>query len=325
MSPGRTIGALLAAVVVATVASLCLGGRVFSPVEVGQALWSGDGSSHDQVIRDLRVPRTIVGLLVGAALGLSGALMQGLTRNPLADPGILGVNAGAALGVALAITQWGIVRPGGQVWFALAGAALTTLVVAVIGRPRRSGGDVVTLTLSGVAVGAVLTGITSGLVLLHPRAFDSMRSWNAGSLAVVGYDRVLAVAPFVVAGIVLALVLGRSINALALGDDTAQALGVRLVRTRVLALVAVTLLCGAATAAAGPIVFVGLMVPHIVAALIGPDHRRVMVCSLLAGPILLLGCDLLGRYVAQPRELPVGVVAAAVGAVLLAVVIRRRS
>ncbi|WP_377323973.1 FecCD family ABC transporter permease [Pimelobacter simplex] len=323
MTTGRTLGALLAAVALATVASLCLGGRVFGPVEIGQALWSGDGSAHDQVIRDLRVPRTLVGLLVGAALGLSGALMQGLTRNPLADPGILGVNAGAALGVALAITQWGIVAPGGQVGFALAGAALTTLVVAAIGRPRR-GGDVVTLTLSGVAVGAVLTGLTSGLVLLRPRAFDSMRSWNAGSITVVGYDRVLAVAPFIAAGVVLALVLGRSINALALGDDTAQALGVRLVRTRVLALVAVTLLCGAATAAAGPIVFVGLMVPHIVTALIGPDHRRVMVCSLLAGPVLVLGCDLLGRYVAQPRELPVGVVAAAVGAVLLAVVIRRR-
>ncbi|MBU2697819.1 iron ABC transporter permease [Pimelobacter sp. 30-1] len=324
MTTGRTLGALLAAVALATVASLCLGGRVFGPVEIVQALWSGDGSAHDQVIRDLRVPRTVVGLLVGAALGLSGALMQGLTRNPLADPGILGVNAGAALGVALAITQWGIVHPGGQVWFALAGAALTTLVVAAIGRPRR-GGDVVTLTLSGVAVGAVLTGITSGLVLLHPRAFDSMRSWNAGSITVVGYDRVLAVLPFIVAGVVIALALGRSINALALGDDTAQALGVRLLRTRVLALVAVTLLCGAATAAAGPIVFVGLMVPHIVAALIGPDHRRVMTCSLLAGPVLVLGCDLLGRYVAQPRELPVGVVAAAVGAVLLAVVIRRRS
>ncbi|UUW92627.1 FecCD family ABC transporter permease [Pimelobacter simplex] len=324
MTTGRTLGALLAAVALATVASLCLGGRVFGPVEIVQALWSGDGSAHDQVIRDLRVPRTVVGLLVGAALGLSGALMQGLTRNPLADPGILGVNAGAALGVALAITQWGIVHPGGQVWFALAGAALTTLVVAAIGRPRR-GGDVVTLTLSGVAVGAVLTGITSGLVLLHPRAFDSMRSWNAGSITVVGYDRVLAVLPFIVAGVVIALALGRSINALALGDDTAQALGVRLLRTRVLALVAVTLLCGAATAAAGPIVFVGLMVPHIVAALIGPDHRRVMTCSLLAGPVLVLGCDLLGRYVAQPRELPVGVVAAAIGAVLLAVVIRRRS
>ncbi|WP_418059889.1 FecCD family ABC transporter permease [Pimelobacter simplex] len=324
MTTGRTLGALLAAVALATVASLCLGGRVFGPVEIVQALWSGDGSAHDQVIRDLRVPRTVVGLLVGAALGLSGALMQGLTRNPLADPGILGVNAGAALGVALAITQWGIVHPGGQVWFALAGAALTTLVVAAIGRPRR-GGDVVTLTLSGVAVGAVLTGITSGLVLLHPRAFDSMRSWNAGSITVVGYDRVLAVLPFIVAGVVIALALGRSINALALGDDTARALGVRLLRTRVLALVAVTLLCGAATAAAGPIVFVGLMVPHIVAALIGPDHRRVMTCSLLAGPVLVLGCDLLGRYVAQPRELPVGVVAAAVGAVLLAVVIRRRS
>ncbi|XBB67975.1 iron ABC transporter permease [Nocardioides sp. WV_118_6] len=324
MTTGRTLGALLAAVALATVASLCLGGRVFGPVEIVQALWSGDGSAHDQVIRDLRVPRTVVGLLVGAALGLSGALMQGLTRNPLADPGILGVNAGAALGVALAITQWGIVHPGGQVWFALAGAALTTLVVAAIGRPRR-GGDVVTLTLSGVAVGAVLTAITSGLVLLHPRAFDSMRSWNAGSITVVGYDRVLAVLPFIVAGVVIALALGRSINALALGDDTAQALGVRLLRTRVLALVAVTLLCGAATAAAGPIVFVGLMVPHIVAALIGPDHRRVMTCSLLAGPVLVLGCDLLGRYVAQPRELPVGVVAAAVGAILLAVVIRRRS
>jgi iron complex transport system permease protein len=272
----------------------------------------------------LRVPRTVLGLLVGAALGISGALIQALTRNPLADPGILGVNAGASFFVLLAVGLFGFTSISSYIWFAFLGAVLATILVYAIGAVGRGAATPIRLTLAGIAVGAVLGGITSGLALLNPQTFDRLRFWGAGSLTAPGYDNILIISPFVLLGIVLAIVAARPLNAIALGDDLAASLGANIVRTRVIVVIAVTLLAGAATAAAGPIVFVGLMVPHVARWLIGPDQRWILVFTLILAPVLLLSSDIIGRVVMRPGELQVGIVTAFVGAPVLILLARRR-
>ncbi|WP_344019249.1 iron chelate uptake ABC transporter family permease subunit [Pseudonocardia kongjuensis] len=282
------------------------------------------GGNDLLIVRDLRIPRTLLGLLTGAALGLAGALIQALTRNPLADPGILGVNAGAAFAVILAVGLLGLTSLRAYVWFAFAGAAAAAVVVYAIGSLGRGGGTPERLTLAGVAFGAVLGGIGSGLTLLDPQTFDALRFWTVGTLAGRPMDVVVEVAPFLGIGIVAALALARPLNAVALGDDLAATLGTNVARTRTVGVVAITLLCGGATAAAGPIGFVGLMVPHVARWIVGPDQRWIMAYSVLLAPVLLLAADVLGRVVLRPGELQVGIVTAFVGAPVLIALIRRR-
>ena len=281
-----------------------------------------DGAIEDRVALQLRVPRTILGILVGAALGLAGAILQGLTRNPLADPGIMGINAGAATAVVLAITVLGVGSVSGYIWFAFAGAVLATALVYVIGSLGREGATPVKMALAGAAVTAGLTSVTTGMMMTDVEVLDQLRFWQVGSLAGRYAPIVEGIAPFLVVGIVGALLCGRALNGLALGDDTARALGLRVGRTRVLLLGLVALLCGAGTAACGPIVFVGLVVPHVARLVCGPDYRWILPYSMLLGPVLLLGADIIGRVAGSPGELQVGVVMGVLGAPFFVALVR---
>jgi iron complex transport system permease protein len=276
------------------------------------------------IVHSLRIPRTLVGLMVGVSLGLAGTVMQGVTRNPLADPGILGVNAGAGLFVVVGIYAFDLSSLVSYVWFAFAGAAVTSVVVYGIGSLGREGATPVKLALAGAAVTALLGSVTSAVLLLDVATLDQFRFWAVGSLAGRSGQVARQVAPFVVVGAVMALATGRLLNALALGDDVARSLGQRVGLARLFSALSVVVLCGAATAAAGPIAFVGLTIPHVARAITGPDHRWALPYSMVLAPILLLGSDIVGRVVARPGELQVGIVTALVGAPCFVVLVRRR-
>ena len=322
----RLIGLLIAVgvLVVVVVASLAFGARDTAIGSVFDALFAPDPSNTDQlVIRDLRVPRTIVGLVAGAALALAGAIMQGITRNPLADPGLLGINSGASLFVVLAIALFGVSSPGGYIWFALAGAAVAGLIVYGIGSIGREGATPVKLALAGTALAAGLTSIISLLLITDIDTLGTYRFWSVGSLAGRDLGTVQALLPFVVIGAVLAIAVGRMLNLLALGDDLARGLGQNITISRIVAGLAIVLLCGSATALAGPIVFVGLVVPHLVRPFTGPDYRWILAYSAVLGPALLLAADVIGRLVAPPGEIEASLVVAVIGAPVLIALVRR--
>ncbi|WP_428983106.1 FecCD family ABC transporter permease [Phytohabitans maris] len=314
-----------AALVAAALLSIAVGSKSIPIGTVFDALLHYDARIDDHVVvHDLRVPRTLLGLVVGAGLGLAGALIQALTRNPLADPGILGINEGAALGVLVAIGIAGLTSPWAYVWFAFAGAAASAALVYAIGARGREGASPVRLVLAGIAFTYVLHAIGRAILLTDSATFDRWRNWMVGSLASADPGVIVGVLPFMVIGTAIALGLTPSLNALALGEEAGQALGVHRGQTRVLGAVAVTLLCGSATAAAGPITFVGLMVPYAARMITGPDYRWLVPYSLVLAPILLLVADVLGRVVTRPGEVGVGVVTAVIGAPLLVVLVRRR-
>nr|WP_203620486.1 iron chelate uptake ABC transporter family permease subunit [Streptomyces anulatus] len=293
--------------------------------QVWTALWNDDGSYATDVIRQLRLPRTLVGLMTGAALGVAGAVMQAVTRNPLADPGLLGVNAGASAAVVFGIGVVGLAGFGSLVWFSFVGAALTTVIVYVLGASGRAGPTPVRLALAGAAVSASLSGVIAGLTVFDSATYDYLRFWMVGSLAGREPELVVQLLPFVAVGLVIALLLARPLNSLALGEELGRALGARIARTRIAAVIAVTLLCGAATAAAGPIGFVGLVVPLVARWLTGPDLRWVLPYSMLLAPVLLLVSDIIGRVALPGDELEVGAVTAVIGApVFIAMVCRRK-
>jgi len=324
----RTLGLLAAFVLlgVLVLVSVAVGSKPIAPGTVLEALFGYDDRLEEHVIvRDLRLPRTEVALLVGVALGLSGAVMQGVARNPLADPGILGVNAGAALMVVVGIYVFGVANLYGYVWFAFAGALVASVAVYAIGSLGREGATPIKLSLAGAALTAFLASLTTAILLLDAATLDQYRFWAVGSLA--GRDASIAaqVAPFVIAGALIALACGPALNALALGDDLARGLGQRVGRARAASAAAVVLLCGAATAAAGPIGFVGLVVPHVARLICGPDYRWILPYSLVLAPILLLGADILGRVIIRPAELQAGIVTAAIGAPFFVWLVRRRN
>ncbi|WP_020390134.1 FecCD family ABC transporter permease [Kribbella catacumbae] len=315
----------VALLVLVSLLSIAIGSKQIPLPTVIDALRHYDDANTDHVIvRSLRVPRTVIGLLVGAALGLSGALMQGVTRNPLADPGILGVNGGAALFVVAGIYWFGLSSLTAYVWLAFAGAAAASVAVYLLGSLGREGATPVKLALAGAAMTAMLGSLTTALLIGDVDTFDQFRFWAVGSLAGRGSDIASQVAPFILIGIVLALVSGRVLNALSLGDDVARSLGQRVGMARLFTAVTVVLLSGAATAAAGPIGFIGLTIPHIARLVTGPDYRWILPYSMLLAPILLLGSDVIGRVVAQPGELQVGIVTAVIGAPFFIALVRRR-
>ncbi|CCH19152.1 Ferric enterobactin transport system permease protein fepD [Micromonospora lupini str. Lupac 08] len=308
----RAVGLLGAVVllVVILVLSIAVGAKSLPLADVWSGLLHRDATEY-AVVHRMRLPRTLLGLLAGTALGVAGAVMQALTRNPLADPGLLGINAGASAAVAVAATFLGVTAIGGYVWFALLGAALVTALVYAVGGGR--GATPARLALAGAALNATLYSFVSAIMLLDTASLDRLRFWTVGSLASADSATVTRVAPFILVGLLVALGAARPLNALALGDDAARALGARPAVIRAAVIVAVTLLCGAATAACGPIVFVGLLVPHLVRAITGPDLRWLLpYCAVLA-PVLLLGADVLGRVLGRPGELQVGMVTAVLG------------
>ncbi|BBH71099.1 iron ABC transporter permease [Actinoplanes sp. OR16] len=314
---GLLISFLLLALVL--VLSIGFGARFLSIGEV----WSGltdPSSEYYRIVHEMRLPRTLLGLMVGMALGLAGAIMQALTRNPLADPGLLGINAGASAGVASAAVFLGIGSFYGYIWFALAGAAIVTAMVYAVGGGRSA--TPARLALAGAALNATLYSYVSAALLSDSQAIEKVKFWTAGSLASADFPTVTRLLPFFLAGLIVALLSARPLNALSLGDDAARALGARPAVIRTAVIVAVTLLCGGATAACGPIVFVGLLVPHMVRPFAGPDLRWLLPYTAVLAPVLLLGSDVLGRILGSPGELQVGTVTAVLGGPLFLYLVR---
>ena len=322
----RALGILviLVGLVVVTFTSLAFGARPLTLEQVWNGLWHPDGTDAAIIVWDLRFPRTVVGLFVGAAFGVAGALIQAITRNPLADPGILGVNAGAGFAVTLGVGVFGIAGISSYIWFAFLGAAAATILVYVIGTAGARTVSPVTLVLAGVALGAVLGGFATFLTLIDPDTFRSIRNWGLGSIARTSLDDTFAVVPFLVLGLLIAVMLSGALNSIALGDDLAASLGTKVGRARVFGIIAVTLLAGGGTALTGGIGFVGLMVPHIVRWFTGPDQRWIILYSALAAPIMVLAADVLGRVIARPGEIEVGILTAVIGAPVLIALVRRR-
>lgn len=304
--------------------SLRVGSVEMSTATAVQAFTAFDASNEHLIVRTLRVPRTLIGLGVGAALAVAGAIMQAVTRNPLAGPGILGINAGAAFAIVTAVFTLGVVSPSLYVWFAFAGALAAAVVVYAVGSVGRSGATPVKLALAGVVVTSLLASWTSGLLVFDQRTLDEVRFWLAGSLAGRDLAVLVHVSPFLVVGIAVALAAGRQLNALSLGEDIATVLGQRTGLVRAGCAVVVVLLAASAVAAAGPVGFVGLAVPHLARSLVGADYRWVLPYSAVLGSTLLLAADIAGRVIARPSELQVGIVTAIVGAPFLIFLARRR-
>ncbi|PUB32059.1 iron complex transport system permease protein [Promicromonospora sp. AC04] len=297
-------------------ASILLGSRTINLAALAQ--------TDLTVILDMRVPRTVLGLLAGAALAVSGTLLQGVARNPLADPGIMGINAGAAVAVVTGILVLGRQATGASVWLAFLGAGAAIAAVYTTASFGREGATPVKLALAGVVVTAVCSSVTSAIVLADADALEELRVWQVGALAGRYWPVVLQVGPYVLVGLVAAMFLARPLNLLALGDALAISLGQHVRRNRTITFVVVAVLCGAATAACGPIAFLGLMVPHLVRLVTGPDYRWILAYSFVLGPLVLLLCDIVGRLVSAPGELQVGVVLGVVGAPVFITIVRLR-
>ncbi|MCP9488703.1 MAG: iron ABC transporter permease [Solirubrobacteraceae bacterium MAG38_C4-C5] len=317
-------GVVALALAGAALASIAVGSLSIPVEEVVRAFIAFDNSDEHVVVRELRGPRTLVAIAVGASLGVAGAVMQGMTRNPLADPGILGIEAGAALAVVCAIFLLGVSTVTGHVWFALGGAAIAGTVVYALGTAGRSGGTPVTLALAGAALAALLSAITSAIIVLDAQTLDEFRFWVVGSVAGRGLDVLTGALSFLAVGLVLGLASGRALNALSLGDDVARSLGQRVAWAKARAAAGVVLLAGGAVAVAGPVGFIGLTVPHVARAIVGPDYRWLLPYSALLGAILILVADVVGRVVARPAEVQVGIVMALIGAPVFIALVRRR-
>ncbi|MFD5408340.1 FecCD family ABC transporter permease [Streptomyces nojiriensis] len=326
----RVVGsvALVLVLLAAVVVSLAVGARALTPAEV----WRGLSAAPDPdqrlteirlIVRTVRVPRTVLAVVAGLALGVGGALIQGYTRNPIADTGLLGVNSGASFAVVLVIALFGFANPFQYVWFAFLGAAVAGVVVFGLASIGRGAGNPLTLALAGQGVTVFLAAMTTAVALSDKASLNALRFWNAGSVAGVGFDVIWPVIAFIAVGLVLALITLPALNLLNLGDDVARGLGVNIVLSRTVGIAAITLLAGAATAACGPIAFLGLMVAHMARYLTGPDYRWLVPYAGLLGAIVLLVCDMAGRLLVRPGELDAGVVVALLGAPFFAALVWR--
>ncbi|MER5215575.1 iron ABC transporter permease [Streptomyces sp. NPDC002838] len=322
------IGRLAAGVLLlllAVLLSLAVGSRQIAPTEVFDALLHGGTGDNAQVVRALRVPRTIIGVMVGLALAVAGVVMQGLTRNPIAEPGVLGVSQGASLGVVCAIAFFGVHTLAGYVWFAFVGAGLAAVAAYAVAGGGRGGASPVKLALAGAAMNAFLASVVSGIVTTDAEVLDEFRFWDVGSISGRDGTVVAQTWPFLLAGLLLVAVMARGLDALALGDDVARGLGHHVLRVRILGALAATVLTGVAVAAAGPIAFVGLAVPHIARAVVGSGHRWVLPMAAVLGPSVILVPDVLGRVLFPPSEVPVAVMTALLGVPFLVALVRRKA
>ncbi len=314
--------ALAAALVVLAAASITIGARQvsFSDLMAGLA---GHTENISQAAIVKRVPRTVLGLLIGAALGLSGAIMQAVTRNPLADPSILGVNMGASLAVVIGITWFGLNTAHGYIFSAITGAGLAAVFVYVVGSLGRGGATPLKLALAGAATSAALVSLVTAISLPRADLADVIRSWQIGGIGGATFANVAPMIPFLTAGLILAFLCANPLNSLALGDELAAGLGEKVMVVRGIAALAAVILCGAATAMAGPIGFIGLVVPHLCRLLVGVDQRWLLPFSALTGAALLVFSDILGRVIARPGELDVGILTALIGAPVFIAIVRR--
>ncbi|MFI0454040.1 FecCD family ABC transporter permease [Actinomadura sp. 6N118] len=322
------VGVLVAVLVVAGAVSLAVGARALTPGEVWRGLFVEPGSDQRLteirlIVQTVRVPRTVLAIVAGVALGIGGALIQGCTRNPIADTGLLGVNSGASVAVVSATALLGLSNPFQYVWFAFMGAAVAGVVVFGLASIGRGAGNPLTLALAGQGVTVFLAAMTTAIALSDKEALNAWRFWNAGSVAGVGFDVIWPVTAFIAVGLVLALTVLPAINLLNMGDDVARVLGVNIALTRTVGILAITLLAGAATAACGPIAFLGLMVAHVARYLTGPDYRWLVPYAGLLGAVVLLICDIVGRLVVRPGELDAGVLVAILGAPFFAALVWR--
>ncbi len=276
------------------------------------------------MVRSLRVPRTAVGLTIGASLAVAGAVMQGVTRNPLADPFILGVSSGASFALVTAIYYFQLTQATQYVWFAFLGALVASSLVFLIGSSGRDGPTPVKLALAGVVVSAALSAWTSALLLLDEETFDIVRFWLAGSVINRDMNTFFLMLPFLLGAAVACVFMGHQLNVLSLGEETAQSLGMRTGRTRLICSALVVVITGAAVAIAGPIGFVGLAVPHMVRTFVGADYRWILPASFIYGAIFLVAADIVGRIVTRPAELEVGIVTALVGAPVMVFLARQK-
>ncbi|MET9291996.1 iron ABC transporter permease [Streptomyces sp. NPDC003077] len=315
----------VAALLLAVFLSLAVGSRPLAPSEVLDALTHGGGGDAAQVVRYLRLPRTLIGLMVGAALALAGTALQGITRNPIADPGVLGIGQGASVGVVLALSFAGVHTLTGYVWFAFAGAGLASVAVYAVAVSGRGGATPVKLALAGAAVNALLVSVSMAVLTTRAAALDEFRFWQVGSVSGRDADVVARTWPFLLVGAVLVLSVARGLDALALGEDVARGLGQKVATVRIVGGLGATVLTGAGVAAAGPIAFVGLAVPHLARALVGTDHRWVLPMAALLGPVVVLVSDTVGRIVFPPSEVPAGVMTALIGVPFLVTLVRRKA
>jgi iron complex transport system permease protein len=322
----RSAGLLIGVVLVALVGLLSLrfGSHPVSTQDAWNAVFNYDDTNYEQlVVHTMRVPRTVIAIGVGGALAVTGAVMQAITRNPLADTSILGVAPGASFAIVTAIFYFSITSPLGFVWFAFAGALFASVLVFIVGTSGKDGPTPLKLTLAGVVISALLGSWTSALILLDEQTMDTARFWLAGSVAGRPLEVFLWVSPFLILGTAGCLLMGHQLNVMSMGDETARALGMNTARTRIICAILVVLITGAATAAAGPIAFVGLAVPHMIRGVIGADYRWILAYSVLVGAIFLTTADILGRVVLETGELPVGIVTSIVGAPFLIFLARR--
>jgi iron complex transport system permease protein len=313
----------LAVLAALMIASVMIGSREVSWADITAALGGSiDGFGPAAVAT--RMPRTLLAVLAGAALGMSGAVMQGVTRNPLADPGILGVNVGAALAIVCGMAYFGLTRPTEMIWVAIAGAGITAVFVYIIGSLGRGGSTPLKLALAGAATSAALASFVTAVVLPRNDIAEGVRSWQIGGVGGATMENIRVVAPFLLVGFAVSLLSARSLNSLALGDELAAGLGERVAIARAAAAVGAVVLCGAITAVAGPIAFVGLVVPHACRLLVGVDHRWLLPFSAVLGAALLTGADVLGRILVRPSEIDVGIITALIGAPFFIYIVRRR-
>jgi len=295
------------------VLSVTYGTADISLDKVFLALIAFDGSIEHLIIRTVRLPRSLIAILVGAAIAVAGTLMQGLTRNPLADPGILGINAGAAMAVVMTSFIFGTSSPIVYAWSAFMGAGVAAVTVYSLGSLGRGGLTPLNITIAGAALTAFLSSITTGILILSQKTLDEIRFWLAGSVAGSDFALFLQVLPYIAIGLVVAFAIGKPITTLSLGEDVARGLGQRTAWVKVAAAVSVVLLAGSSVAVAGPIGFIGLVVPHIIRFIVGFDYRWILPYSAVFGAILLLVADIGARLLIKPQEVPVGVMTALVG------------
>jgi iron complex transport system permease protein len=321
-TPWVVVG-LVVVLAAGVVASLLVGSRALPPGVVWAGVIDPDATDPDHAVGRARLARTLIALVAGGALGLAGGCTQGLTRNPLGDPGILGINAGAALGVVTALSVLGVTAPAHYAWFAVLGAAVSAALVHAIAGLGRDGATPVKLAVAGAAATAGLTSWTTAVLVTDLRTLETFRFWQVGTVAGRGLDVLLPVLPFLVVGTVLALTGARLLNVLALGDDLARGLGRRAGLDRLVVALAVVLLAGGATAVAGPLAFVGLVAPHLARILLGADYSRILPASLGLGAALVLVADVVGRVVLPPAEVQVGIMTAVVGVPVFFALIRR--
>lgn len=308
---------------VVAVFSISLGAKRIAFAKVIEVLLGNDSESLEATIIFQRIPRTVFGILAGGALGISGALMQSITRNPIADPSILGVNTGASLFVVAGIAFLNITAAYQYIWLAITGAGLTAVFVYGVASMGKDGATPLKLALSGSAVSIVLSSIVSTIMLPNNTVLQAFRFWQVGSIGSATWENIVLIAPFLIAGFIISMLISGYLNNLALGDEAATALGTNVVLTRSVGALASVLLCGAATALAGPIGFVGLIIPHIVRLIFGNEMGKMLPLSFLGSGILLLVSDVIGRMISFPGETEVGIVTAVLGAPIFIFAIRQ--